>query len=60
VGVAVTSEIHVCAVERALKFGVDSADWADLGEYSAQSLAPCRRTPTVCAHNRFHPDVRRR
>ena len=26
-GVAVTSEIHVCAVERALNFGVDSADW---------------------------------
>ena len=28
VGVAVTSEIHVCAVERGLKYGVNSADWA--------------------------------
>ena len=27
VGVAVTSEIHVSAVERPLSFGVDSADW---------------------------------
>ena len=35
-GAAVTSEIHVCEVERALKLGIDSADWA----YFWRNLCP--------------------
>ena len=62
VGVAVTSEIHVCAVERALKFGVDSNDWA----YSVWRILCPEPGPLpedanrVWAHNIFRPDVRRR
>ena len=60
VGVAVTSEMHVCAVERALQFVVDSADWTYFvwGESSAQSLAPAGGRTRVWAHNRS--DVCRR
>ena len=45
VGVAVTSEIHVCAVERALNSESTQPTGHMCGESSAQSLAPCRRTP---------------
>ena len=43
-GVAVTFAIHVCAVERALKFGVDSADWTYFWRIVCHE-APCLRTP---------------
>ena len=47
VGVVAISEIRASAVERALKFGVDSADWAYVWRILCPEPGPC---PRVWAH----------